>query len=180
MAERAYPNPSEDAKRIILKNYVKALNDPHIVSRLYSGMQAPETFEEAVKMVDRIQANLTQLTSMGLVVPQDQVEFGVTEKNKSLTEEELNRLALREAADRINRQSTELEKCKIQIRQLQEQLNRVTSRKQNYNTERNNYQARNKTGPTRHRWSEDGRPICSQCSRVGHYQRDCKDNSYKQ
>ena len=134
---RAYPNLTEDTDRIVLKNYVRAIRDPHVVTRLFNGHNNPKTFEEAVKAVEKIHSTLSQLQSIGITIPSDQLEFGVTDKNEtsiSVYEKKINT-----TNEKVNKQSTELEKCKLQLQQMKDKVvqlerfnNKQTNKVDNY------------------------------------------------
>ena len=116
LANRAYPDKPSDIDRIVLKCYVKAIRDPNIITRLYNGLNNPNNFEEAMHMVEKIHSTISQLISLGVVIPQNQLEFDVL-GDKKKSGEKYDKMS-----DRVNKQSTELEKCRIQLKQLQDRL----------------------------------------------------------
>ena len=204
LATRAYPKKTPDVERIVLKNYVKAIRDPHIVTRLYNGRDNPEIVEEAMATVEKIYATLSQLESIGVTIAHDQIEFGPTESNKTQYNQKLDN-----TNDKINKQSTELEKCRIQLQQMKTELSQLKKGQQpkydfgaGYRPPPNNTQYHNQRGQFNvrgtqpngsnnqyrqqkpinsgkrydFRWADDGRPICFLCKGVGHIQRFCRSS----
>ena len=204
LAARAYPTKSDDIDSIILKNYVKAIRDPNIITRLYNGISNPTNVEEAITAVEKIYATLIQLKSIGITLAPDQLEFFPT--GQPGMKANVQKQQFDKTTDTVNKHSTELEKCRIQLAQMKEEMAKCKSQceskineirdqsrssytrqdnrymKQNYqkgqaNGSGNSYRNnsnRQLDDRNMFKWTDDGRPICHRCKQVGHVQRFCK------
>ena len=188
-----------EVDRIIMKHFVKALFNPQIVGRMYGSTQAPETFDEAVAMAEKIQMTLDKAQSVGINIQMQQVEFGAfgeqpktnsTIKSDSkgldkVLEQLTTKLAKLDSKvdskfDQLNKKQSEFGNL---VKNIQKERDTVLPPNNTVGQYTNNrrYQRgggrggyRNVNGNRREYQWVNGEPVCHFCSAVGHTYRRCE------
>ena len=165
LVKRAYPGHTPNDDYIILKCYVKAINDPQLIKLLYSGKDAPTTFDQAVTAVETISSNLKRLGSFGISLPQDQIEFGPVDSKTPLSDFDKFKVLFESQLNMYDKRLKEIEIAATQQRQ--------TPSASGNNMSYSNRNPRRQRHSSKYQWTPDNQPICFYCKKPGHMQREC-------
>ena len=151
--EKGYPPPrNQDQERIVIRHFFKGLNSSSLVQWLLDPDRQPATLDQAVTLVNRYEDSRERY--MQLDRQEEVMEVGAVGHRTT------NPVPAKSQDDQPVTYS--------QMERLITRIAKLEASRSPQATQRRG------TQPPKGKWTEDGKPLCNHCGKVGHIKRECR------
>jgi hypothetical protein len=169
------PTRNTDQQRLLLRCYLRGLRDRCIVERLIREGR-PDTYEGAMKLVLKYEADDYRLKMALEDTPLDRVEEPMEVGAIGVTQPRSSTPASAPAGSQLEKDFNDMRR---QIQGMTQQFTKLMSALQGGSARRDRARGgeRRRSAARRHRFTEDGKPVCSNCEKVGHMLKECRSRN---